>query len=292
MLLLKDGKLYQSWIFNIEAEFEEIVNEHAGAVFGPSSEYFNIKRKAISEAGIASIPDGYLVIFEDEQARWYIVEIELSSHSIYEHVVMQATKFRVALRNMENRKRLADLLYSEIKAEPARKERLRGKLGDVEIYHFLNELLSKDPSLLIVIDSRTKELEEAVSTLRLETDIIEFRTFVYGNSLSDHIHQFDTLYETEAPSIPEVIETRGEAGIVTVTLGGKQVRISQQDILKAAADPRIENFFFVSYFVDLEGRKLPAKGLLSLATGISTTEFDSPRARRILQKLGFTIRQI
>ena len=287
-MLLKDGKLYQFWDFEGEEELEKLVNEHAAAVFGQSCEYFNIKKKTISEAGIASIPDGYLVIFEDGQARWYIVEIELSSHPIYEHVVTQASKFRAGLRNLENRKKLVDLLYGEIKTEPARRDRFRDKLGDKEIYHFLNELLSNDPSLLIVVDSRTKELEEALATLRLETDIIEFRTFVCNNLLSDHIHQFDPLYDTEATSIPEV----SEPGIVTVTLGGKPVRISRQDILKAAADPEIENFFFINYFVDLEGRKLPAKGLLSLATGISITEFNSPRARRILQKLGFTIRQI
>ncbi len=71
------------------------MNEHVPEVFGQSSEYFDIKRK-VSDDGIASIPDGYLITFEGNQAQWYIVEVELSSHPVYEHVVTQASKFRTA----------------------------------------------------------------------------------------------------------------------------------------------------------------------------------------------------
>jgi hypothetical protein len=155
-LLLHEGKTYRAWIPDSEAKFEELVNEHTSEIFGPSAEYFNIKTKTISEAGIGSIPDGYLITFEGSQARWYIVEMELSSHPIHEHVVTQASKFKTGLERLENRKRLADILYEEIKTDQARKERFKSKLGEDEIYHFLNDLMSRDPSLLIVIDSDTK----------------------------------------------------------------------------------------------------------------------------------------
>lgn len=288
-MLLHDGKTYLPWVPDSEAKFEEIVNEHVSEIFGPSAEYFNVKTKAVSESGIATIPDGYLVTFEDGVARWFIVEIELSSHPVYEHVVTQASKFKTALQRLENRKRLAEILYKEIKADPERKERLRSKLGDDEIYHFLNDLLSKDPSLLVVIESKTDDLQAAVNALRLDTDIVVFQTFIH-ESLSDHIHEFKPLYSSEVSEgdIEGYSETPGS---VTITIAGKRVVVSREDILKVAQDPRIDKFFYVSYYVDFNGKKLPAKGLLSLATGIPITEFDSPRARRILQKLGFTIRQ-
>ncbi len=294
ILLFYDGKAYTSWIPDSEAKFEELVNEHTQEIFGPSADYFNLKTKSRSETGIASIPDGYLITFEDQRARWYIVEIELSSHSVYEHVVTQASKFKTSLQNLENRKRLADILYDEIKSNPSRTQRLRHRLGDEEIYYFLNDLLSREPSLLIVIDSETKELEAAVNALRLDTDIVVFQTFVHGNSLVDHIHEFTPLYAPETSSVSPIPETdisEIAMGKITVTLGGRRVTIARDDILRAARNPRIKEFFYVGYYVELDGKKLPVKGLLSLATGIPVTEFGStPKARGILQKLGLTVK--
>ncbi len=132
-MLLHDGKTYLSWIPDSEANFEQLVKEHTSEIFGASSEYFDIKTKTVSEAGIGSIPDGYLITFEDHQPHWYIVEMELSSHPIHEHVVTQASKFQTGLQRLENRRRLADLLYEEIRGDPVRKERFKQKLGEEEI---------------------------------------------------------------------------------------------------------------------------------------------------------------
>ncbi len=101
------------------------MKEHISEIFGSSAEYFDIKTKTVSEAGIGSIPDGYLITFEGSQARWFIVEMELSSHPIHEHVVSQASKFKTGLDKPENRRRLADIFYEEIKSDSARKERFR-----------------------------------------------------------------------------------------------------------------------------------------------------------------------
>jgi hypothetical protein len=153
--------------------------------------------------------------------------------------------------------------------------------------------MSRDPSLLIVIDSKTRELEDAVKALRLETDTVVFQTFVHGDSLTDHLHEFQPLFGEETTSISPVPETDTsdlKRGNITFSLGGKRVTLSRDDILKASRDPRIKNYFFIGYYVSIDGKKLPVKGLLSLATGIPVTEFAStPRARGILQKLGFTI---
>jgi hypothetical protein len=134
-----------------------------------------------------------------------------------------------------------------------------------------------------------------VNALRLENEIVVFRTFVHGDSLADHIHDFNPLYEEEMPSvspIPETDYSQIDRGKITVTLGGKRVIITRDDILRASRDPAIKKFFYVGYYVDLDGKKLPVKGLLSLATGIPVTEFGStPKARGILQKLGFKVVQ-
>ena len=284
--------MYTRWIPESESKFEKVVSEHITEIFGLSSEYFDVKKKMTSEAGIASIPDAYLILAEDSRIRWYLVEIELSSHSIYDHVLPQVTKFKVGLKKTENRRKIVDFLHDEIISDPSRKEKLRSVVGGNEIHRFLNDTFAREPALLILVDSRTKELEEVINSLPFETEIIEFQTYILDSSLSDHIHQFEPFYTSGSMGrdIGEDV-TVGEAGIVTVTLSGKRVRISKEDILRASKDSRVGDFSYVSYFVDLDGKKLPAKGLVSLATGIPTTDFDSPRARRILQKLGFAIRQ-
>lgn len=292
-LLLQNGKAYQVWSPQREADLESMVAEHADQIFGAESRFFELKAKMVSSGGIAFIPDAYLIAFEDGASRWYIVEIELSSHSIYNHVLPQVTKFKVGFRKPETRRMLVDLLYEEIMNDNLRKEWFKTRLGDVEIHRFLNDTLSREPGLLIVIDSRTPELAEVFNSLPFDTDIVEFQTFAADGSLSDHIHEFEPLY-----GVASEVRADREGGaaqavdIIRATFSGKPVRVSRDDVLRAATDPKLADFSYHSYYVDLNGKKLPAKGLLSLATGVPITDFDSPRARRILQKLGFLIRQV
>lgn len=44
-----------------------------------------------------------------------------------------------------------------------------------------------------------------------------------------------------------------------------------------------------TYSVEVDGRRFPVKQVLAVATGLSTTDFDSTRAQRILRSLGFQL---
>jgi hypothetical protein len=66
-------------------------------------------------------------------------------------------------------------------------------------------------------------------------------------------------------------------------------KVSGQDILNAAKDPRIESFRWVSKYIEIEGRKYSVKGLLSIASGIPTSKFTTGEAERVLEKLGFKV---
>jgi len=66
-------------------------------------------------------------------------------------------------------------------------------------------------------------------------------------------------------------------------------QVSREDILKAARDPRIIKYRWVSKYVEIEGKRYPVKGLLSIASGIPTSKFTTNEAERVLEKLGFKV---
>ena len=87
-------------------------------------------------------------------------------------------------------------------------------------------------------------------------------------------------------------EYAGAIAEVRIRLGKQFARVSREDVLRAARNPRIENFFWVSKYVEIEGKRYPVKGLLSLASGVSTSKFTTNRASRILENLGFNVKSI
>ena len=196
-MLLIDGVNYHEWTPRSEDEFEQIVKEHAKDIFGEQSIYPDIKHKLKTKSGIGSIPDGYVIIFGDEP-QWHIVEVELSSHPLYEHIVPQVSKFINGIKNPPTQKDIVDALYQEIGSDEFLKLRLKEAIGTTETYKFLSDLISKPPLVTIIIEKHTEQLDEAISALaHPQIKIVEFQTFTReGVSLVVHAHSFEPLYRT------------------------------------------------------------------------------------------------
>lgn len=200
-ILLIDGVTYEVWTPSNEDEFEQIVKEHAKDIFGEESIYLDIKHKLKSKSGIGSIPDGYVIIFGDKP-HWHVVEVELSSHPLYEHIVPQVSKFINGIKNPSTQKEIVDVLYREINGDEFLKLHLTKGIGTTEIYKFLSDLLSKLPVVTIIIEKHTEQLDEAISALaHPQIKIVEFQTFTReGVGLNVHAHLFEPLYK---PALPE-----------------------------------------------------------------------------------------
>ncbi len=219
MELLIDGVRYRLWTPKDEAALEDIVKEHAKDIFGEDSIYFDIKRKIRSPAGIGSIPDGYAITFGDTP-RWYIVEVELSSHPLYEHIVPQMTKFSMAINDLNTQKAIVDAMYSETGSNVSEQTLVRNKIGSQEIHEFLSGLISSRPVLVIVIEEKTKELEEVCTSLHLETKVVEFKTFEReGVGLAVHAHLFEPIWKPMVVKEPTPVEVSGEEKIPTTGRG-------------------------------------------------------------------------
>ena len=114
MRLIIDNANYKLWSPSSEDEFERLVSEHLYDIFGNNSIWFNLKQKIKSQAGVGSIPDAFVISFSGI-SQWYVVEIELASHSVYGHIVPQINKFINGIKNLSTRKEITEAIYRYIK---------------------------------------------------------------------------------------------------------------------------------------------------------------------------------
>jgi len=176
-MLIVDGVEYRSWTPSSEAELEELVEAHSKHIFGEDSLYFAVKTRLRSLGGVGSIPDGYVLNLSKPYG-WSIVEVELSSHRIFEHIVPQLNKFVQGIRDPNSRKRIVRALHNGIKGDALTNVFVRKKIGSGEIYRVLSETIDKPPKLVVVIDEKTSELEEACASIPIsDKRIVEFRVF-------------------------------------------------------------------------------------------------------------------
>ena len=195
-MLLIDGVRYEAWIPEKEVEeFQPIVKEHVQDIFGNKSKYIEARRLK-SKAGIGSVPDGFVIIFGDSP-QWHIVEVELSSHQLYDHVVNQVGRFINGIKNPVTQKNIIDTIYQEITGSKISKVEVEEAIGSGEIHKFLTDLISLPPILTIIIEKKTRELDEAIDLLKYSPiEIVEFQTFTReGVGLAVHAHLFEPLYK-------------------------------------------------------------------------------------------------
>jgi len=209
MNILIDGVTYRLVTPSDEAAIEKSIQENSRHIFGENSFYFNVKKVIRSKAGIASIPDGYAILFEPKP-RWCIVEVELASHPIYEHVISQLSKFNRGIEDTQTRKNIVDLLYDAFSKDDILKAQLKKKIKTGEIYKFILDLLSEDPLIIVAIDEQTEELQEALADIRGEVRVLEFKTF-RREGVSDDINAyvFEPLVEAKARRDSEPFVNRG-----------------------------------------------------------------------------------
>lgn len=208
-MLLIDGVKYELWTPSTEDELEQIVKEHAQDVFGEQSIYLDMRQKLKSGVGTGSIPDGFVIIFGDSP-HWRIVEVELSSHPLHDHIVAQVGRFISGIENPRTQNNIVNAIYDEITKDNFLKLRLQKSIGLVDIHRFLADLVSKLPILTIIIEKASLELSEALKILRYpqEIKVVEFQTFVReGVGFTVHAHIFEPLHKrviTPEPKISSV----------------------------------------------------------------------------------------
>jgi len=192
MILLKDGEKYLACDYSSEEELTKMVVEHYKDLFGPNALYFDPQTMK-THIGIATRSDG--IIIRLDKNLWYLLEVELAEHPLHRHIIPQITKFNIAYQQPETRRKITDALYTLIRQDVNKKAALQAQKTE-DIHKFLTEIIETSPTIAIVIDQSTLELDAISKNLPFPTRVTEFKTYKRG---SIHIHEFEPLYEEPQP---------------------------------------------------------------------------------------------
>ncbi len=186
LLFSNDNFLFYE--YKLESDFEREIIENSLHIFGANTVYIDIKKR-IGDS-ILSIPDGYLIDFSfASEPRLYIIENELASHDPYKHIGSQLLKFAIGYK--ASGRKIKQFLLDNITSNEQKNQIVEEGLKFARhrnIDAFLEWLIFDKPiAAIVLIDRNSSELENVLSQLTMETDIIEFQTSISGDK---KIHKF------------------------------------------------------------------------------------------------------
>jgi len=202
MIILSDRKFIAA-SFENEEEIERVAFENAEYIFGPDS--ILLPKSLIKSAdGSGTIPDGFAIDFASR--RWFIVEAELSSHSVWSHIAPQVSKQIVASQQPASRKLLIEIVINRFREDGELKEKIEDLgIAEIDIRRVLTEIFESPPIVGIPIDHVTTDLREWAQTLRNEVKLWVVRKLV---NLKDSA---EILYEIPDEFKPAFDTTEGES---------------------------------------------------------------------------------
>ena len=192
MVILIDGVKYVILKPKSEKEFRKHITEHAKEIFGQNTLYLAITPQLRSDAGLGSKPDGFLL--DLLKKKLYVIEVELSSHNPYSHIINQLTRFLNGIDNPRTANSIVNALYDRISENSALQEHFEVKTGEA-LHRGLAKLLISSPGIVVLIDEKTSEVIEACKILikGFDTHILEFQTFTKEGDLNCHVHRFESF---------------------------------------------------------------------------------------------------
>lgn len=214
-MLLVDGVRYELWNPPSEDEFEKIVSQHAAEIFGTRSLFLSRKQTLKSISGVGSIPDGYVIDW-NESTCWHIVEIELSSHPLHEHVVAQVSKFINGIKNPAELITITNTFYSQITQDEYSVLKLKKANNYPDLHKLISDIVSKPPIVTIIIEQDTQELKEAIATLNHpKITTVDFKTYTREGAPTVHVHLFEPCY-AQARSIQQSAQLNKEIYSISI----------------------------------------------------------------------------
>ncbi len=157
MIIYNDEKFFNN-TFNDENELEIVVKNNYEHLFGPSSIYLP-KAKISTSSGTGTIPDGFAIDIENK--KWYIVEAELGSHNVWNHIAPQATKQILASLQDGTKSKLIDIASNMYSNDEEVKEKFNElKIKEIDVRKVLSSIFSLNPIIAIPIDYISNDLKD------------------------------------------------------------------------------------------------------------------------------------
>ncbi len=227
--IIQEQKIYESFEYDSESEFEKDIIRYAKHIFGSNAVYFDVKKR-ISKGSVITIPDGYLIDFSfAHDPKLYIIENELVIHDPYKHIGQQLLRFAVSYRSAGHE--IKNFLLEKISEDGDKKKNLDRYLQQSK-YRNIDDLLediifNKPIGIIVIIDEITDDLSNVLSQLTVKTDIIEFKKYISQGDPLDSIYQFTPFQQdVRAPGkkidlekLDTIVVPANEEGFKNVFLG-------------------------------------------------------------------------
>lgn len=223
-MLLSHDKKYIKAPFQNESELEQVIIANYEYIFGPSSFYLP-KSKIITADGVGTIPDGFVI--DIGQRTWYIVEAELISHGVYEHIVPQITKQVVASSQLVAKQKIEELAVDQYSNNQTTKEKfIDAQIEEINVRKIVGDILKTAPIVGIPIDEVNNDLREWATTVKNGMKIWIVRKFVEMGNPANIIYEFPEEFRPQIDT-EEVLKTAE-----TTTLKIMQYDVVVLDLIK------------------------------------------------------------
>ena len=198
-------------VFNLEKDFEREVFDNYKLLFGSKTILIDAKKK-ISGNNWSTIPDGFLFDLSDKkEPKFYLIEVELKTHSFLNHIFPQITKFFAFYNNQNQRISLTKKFYEIINSDDEIKSDFKKLIGDQEIFRFLSDLIENNQNILIVIDGDKPEISETCEIYS------EWRKMVKCITMRKYSGNGEVIYQLE-PEL-KVLDIIGDEEVTSNTTG-------------------------------------------------------------------------
>src|SRR5438445_2921353 len=199
--------------FESEGELEQVVVANSEALFGPSSLYLP-KALIRTKDGFGTIPDGFAI--DLAARRWFVVEVELSTHSVWNHIAPQVAKQIIAAMTPASRQLLIDLVVEKVQTEVAWLDKFADEeIEIINIRQVLGEILATRPTVGMPIDAISTDLREWSATLNVVVNLWIVRKFVeFGHAehiLYEFPEEFRPALDTGEPASDNLGQARYDA---------------------------------------------------------------------------------
>jgi hypothetical protein len=198
MIILGERKFIQT-AFDSEEELEQVVFKNAELLFGPSTIYLP-KSLISTHDGFGTIPDGFVVDLSARQ--WYMVDAELSKHSVWGHIAPQIAKQLVAATNPSTKERLINLAVGLVRNNEEMMEMFTElEIHILDVRQVLGEIIAKKPIIGMPIDGVSNDLREWAGTIKVDVRLWTVRKLVeFGkpeNVMYELPENFKPTFETQ-----------------------------------------------------------------------------------------------
>ncbi|HCS54745.1 hypothetical protein [Rubinisphaera sp.] len=179
-MFVMDNRKFVLESFDSEDELEQVVISNAEHIFGPSSIYLP-KSLIRTVDGAGTIPDGYAIDLEGKC--WYLVEAEISKHSVWSHIAPQVAKQIIAANNPATKLKLIDTVINRVRDDESLQEKFADQnIDPIDYRHVLGEIIASNPIIGMPIDSVKNDLREWAATLKVDVRLWIVQKYVEFNN--------------------------------------------------------------------------------------------------------------